>query len=210
MGKKSARKKAAAEAAAEPQVQQAPTGRPALTKTERRKIYIAVLLMVFMFVVAYFIIKNVFVASYDRSLGGLWQLERIVMEKTEKEEQTLVVLRLLTKDMEEVPEAAYEISGADEPVLTAEGEQMLPELGAYKVVLTVKDLTLFPEVEKGLSQGLIEVSAGENNNLFLKRMQAFRISENEMAFCFGFDENPEVSLFENTKDQLRIQFEPSA
>ena len=209
MGKKSARKKAAAEAAAEPQVQQE-AGRQPLTKTERRKIYIAVLLMVFMFVVAYFIIKNVFVASYDRSLGGLWQLERIVMEKTDREDQTLVVLRLLTKEMEEGPEASWEVSGPEDPVKTDAGEKLLPELGAYRVTLTVKDLTLFPEVEKSLGQGLIEVAAGENSGIFLKRMQAFRVSEEEMVFCFGFDEEPAVSLFENTAEQLRIQFEPAA
>ncbi len=179
-----------------------------LTKKEKRRIYIAIALSILMLAAGYFTIKNIFVVSYDEELGGLWQLERIVLEETESTEQDQVALQLLTQEMEEGPEADYRILTQDDPVQTEEGEKMLPELGAFKVELIVNDLTVFPIVETSLQQGIIEIMREDGTQGLLKRMQAFSLGDGRMAFYFGFDEEPQVSLFESTKENVRIQFSP--
>ena len=179
-----------------------------ISSTEKRKMYIAGLLSAAMLVIGYFIIKSVFVTSYDVELGGLWQAERIVMEKTDDMSQDQIAVELVTKDMEEGPEADYRFLKENEPVLTDEGEKLLPELGAYQVELVIDDLTLFPEIEPVFEQGMIDIQK-EGQQGVLKHMQIFKLSDGRLVLCFGFDEKPEVTLFESVKDAVRIQFSPA-
>lgn len=201
MGKKSKQKEM------EVPVQDTERKRPKLTAEEKRKLYIAGGLMIVMFIVGYFTIKSIFV-TYDNQLGGDWQLKSIVLEETEHPYQEQIGLRLAVDDQKEGPEAVYELKTDADPVLTDEGEIFLPELGAYRVDVTVKELTVWPEVENVLANGAIDIYQEDGTQGIVKKLQAFTRADGTRIFCFGLEEEPVVSNFESTKRHVKIQFEP--
>jgi len=182
--------------------------RPKLSKTEKRKIYLALLLSISALVVGYFVIKSFFIPSYDRELGGIWQVNRIILEKTDSDQQDQVAIDLVTKDEKEGPNAVYRVLSPEDLVHTEVGDKELPELGAYRIELMVDDLTLYPEVDSILREGIIEVATEEGKQGILKRIRAFILPNGQTAFYFGFDEEPQITFFESTAEAVRIQFSP--
>lgn len=181
-----------------------PQKRP-LTAKEKRRLIMAALFTISMFVMGYYVIKQLII-SYDSKLGGTWQLKTVALEAN-NESKAQVGLRLAVHDEKNGPEASYEVIDASGEVLTDTGYRTVPELGEYIVVLQVKGLTPWEMTKEQLSHGAIDIPSEQNHDGILNNMEAFFLDDGDITFCYGFNKPVEVTNFESTKRHVDITFE---